>query len=554
MKRRLSWWRFGGWFSLSSREEVGNTWYRRLGWVGRFQIHPMRIFLDATKSVLVLAAAYHIVLLASPLAITPPPPAYLERYPKKPFVVRDNGDAERVWASLLNEKDDLVCDQNSMGQTELPVLNRLAQALQNEPEPIDWSDETAVPLKALLAEAEPLVHLFAEKCAEADPPGRDPEAHPFGGTPTLSPLIKLVRLLPEMHVQNGDADAYVRAFRSLAAISAHRTRDSSLVGWLVGNLMSERLMRSVVSLDEANLLDNCVAGEIEKTLIQWHRDRGSIARPMAAEGEWSENLIKYYRNYKPEASGTTSADRETEKMSRQIRKWVRYGWLFGISPRSVIKANRNLAERMRIEAEIWADPEVDDPNAVNWTLDDSSLPNRKWGFLFRRGWMAITMLPDFINFHRRPIAMDAELGFAHAVAAIGAYRHKHGELPSSLAAAYEAAGLKPGLPTLYLPRQPDYRVFGQDKGVATETYAFRLSFRGQGGRIPKDGGAAWLVVCNPAFGGRDIQRLWTWAVLKPNQRDGVPPEADLPFPSGLLSAKEDQIDQAIQTLRDAGWN
>ena len=212
-----------------------------------------------------------------------------------------------------------------------------------------------------------------------------------------------------------------------------------------------------------------------------------------------------------------------------------------------------MKDRLRIHAEIWNDTAVSNPIELEQQLDDFYDGAMPW-IMFRRGWItAISMAANFAVYYRRPLAVDAEHIFAHAMAAVGVYRRMHGRLPPTLDAAYAAAGIQPGFPTSFWPCQPEYQMLSQASAADPDTYAFRLSFRGDGTRIPMDGGVAWLVVRNPVFEGQDSLSIWTWSVLVADSRYGIPSEEGFPFFEELLSSCETETSKAYKSLGRLGW-
>jgi len=534
----------------------------------------LRVGADLLKVFLILLAVYFASMPFWPLAVPPVPAELKAKYPIPEFQPRGNGEVEKLWYSLYPQPSYWT---NEPPELLAAPLYRLCEALGSGEE-VDWTSPEAAELRGWLAKVEPEIHRMAGLCQVEDPPDTPLTGHPCESMPLYKPLLDCFKVLPGIHALDGNAEGTLKAIRSGSRIAAYHTRSDSLIGWLVGNLLSDISTRSYISLYAQELITPAVARELEQVIKEWQAARGTAVRAVGREQRNVERMIdvmwKKAEMIGPQQWGSGSMDGDSwdsDMFERYAWKLRRLGWLTGNGYQAARQAQRNLAERLQVEAAIWSDASVDNPGGAAGNLVDFDSEGRR---LFRQGWLTTVLAPQFSGFYGKYFATDAAQRIGHALAAIGAYKNIHHSLPLSLEKAYAAAGLQPDLKTPYVDQVPEYRRLDAGAPDETNTYAFTLTIWGDGGRCDKGGGVSWLIVRNPAFG-EDPLRCWNWTVLKSRRAlksneirllgtvDELDPAlipADgealpvLGVPATLLSADSVTIKDAEKALRRFGWS
>lgn len=559
MKFNWRWLRFGGWFSVEPEGEKKKSVLRRA------KLHLLRVGADLLKVFLILLAVYFASMPFWPLAVPPVPAELKAKYPVPEFQPRGNGEAEKIWFSLYPMPLGIV--SNLPPELLAAPLYRLCVELGSGEE-VDWTSPEAAELRGWLAKVEPEIHRMAELCLAEDPPKTPATDYPNSIVMNYRPMIELLRILPGIHAQDGDADAALKALRSAFRIASYYTRGEDLVGWLVGNLLPDLTTRSVVSLYSRNMITPAVAQEFEIICKEWQEHRGKVVRSIVKERINNERWMDVFwkKGCPPKESRPEWVPRNYERDAWLVRRW---GWVIGNDYRSARAASKNVDDRMEIEAVIWSDPSVAHPGEITKGL---------WEYLsklsFRRGILSAAMMPLMRDYYRRYFATDATLRIGHALAAIGAYQNVRGTLPATLEEAYSVAGIEQDLQTPYVDQVPTYQRLDSGDPAETNTYAFTLTIWGDGGRCAKGGGVSWLIVRNPAFG-EDPLRCWNWTVLKSRRalksneirllgtvdeldpalipKDGAAPPI-LGVPATLLGTDSAKIAAAAEALRQFDWS
>lgn len=560
MKFNWRWLRFGGWFSVEPEGEKKKSVLRRA------KLHLLRVGADLLKVFLILLAVYFASMPFWPLAVPPVPAELKAKYPVPEFQPRGNGEAEKIWFSLYPMPLGIV--SNLPPELLQAPLYRLCEALGSGEE-VDWTSPEAAELRGWLTQVEPDIHRMAELCMVEDPLDSPVDGSPVTCTQSFRPLIEVIRILPGIHALDGDGNAALKTIQSFSRIGAYHTRSDVLVGWLVGNLLSEMMTRSVVALYARNLIDPTVAQELELIFKEWQENSGTAVRNIRHE-TLKQNRFRdlVWGKHRPQSS--TEKYWFAEDEAKQLVRQIRYlGWVIGNDYRSAREAGKNLRDRMEIEAVIWSDPAIVQPgNAASGLLDFPHL-------LFRRAFLSAIVTPQMSGFYRKYFMTDAAHRIGHAVAAIGAYMNTHHSLPLSLDEAFAAAGIGTDYQTRFVNQVPEYRRLDASAPDETNTYAFTLTIWGDGGRCDKGGGVSWLIVRNPAFGEESL-RCWNWNVSTAGDRSVesqevrllgdtseldpalIPPDdAQLQFlgvPATLLGADLDKIRESEQALRRFRWS
>ncbi len=572
MKFSWRWLRFGGWFSV---EPVGE---KKKFIMRRAKVHLLRVGADLAKVLLILLTIYFISMPFWPLAVPPVPAELKAKYPIPEFHPRGNGEVERMWHALYPEPAPVFANGklqfNSPPELTNAPLVRLSEASREMRfKPGSGSPQSAE-MRAWLAEIEPQIHAMADLCTKEDPPNRLVDGSPVKFTPMYRLLIDVFKVLPGIHSHDGDVEAALRAIQSLARISAYHTKGDCLIGWLVGNMLSEMAARAVADMYAYDLIDPPVALEIENILKEWQENRGTVVRVIRHE-TLGKNRFQDLVWGKQQPRSVSEKHWFAEDEAKQIVRRLRYGgWVVGNSYRALKTTGRNLSERLEIEAVIWSDPTISDPGDVASDLWEYTWSAPGWPRL-RRGALAAVLTPQISRYYRKYFSTDATHRIGHALAAIGAYKNIHNALPASLDEAFAAAGIGNDFQTAYVDQVPSYQRLDGGEPTETNAYAFTLTIWGDGGRCDKAGGVSWLIVRNPSFGDAPV-RCWNWMVLESRERSGagvqkanrrqatlepgpvlIPEDgakqAVLGVPVTLLSPDASVLEEAKQLLQRSGW-
>lgn len=562
MKKR--WWQFGGWFSV---DPVGD---RKRAWIRRAKIHLRRIAGDGLKTLLILIlisiVLYFISLPFWPLAVPPVPQEWLERYPPVEFEPRGDGAAERALQAMYPWPPDALEPPPELADAPLHQLMEKLESARNEEYFLDW---TSPPLLDLLAKVEEEFLAFAELCAVEDPPDTDYQRMPQPPTKALRPVIRWSGLSSGINVLNDNPDQVLHTMSRGLTMSAYFTRSDRLFEWLVGNMLMEIELRSVVSMYIHGMMDTQLAREVQTTLVGWQRARGNVSRAMQGELQYADATIDYVYGRSIDTSAWNTYAESAFDLHFRERMWKlrRWGWFWGNGYHSVRQAAWNQGERNVLLARIWTDAAVSDPGRVSAGLEYCrQIWFRRGGFIHAFENMDIF----FESYFRRLYQADAQQIIAHAMAALGAYRYEHGHLPESLTDAYIAAGLQVGLQTTYVDQVPLYQHWSGGH-MNPEAYVLTLTIRGDGGRCAREGGVSWLLVHNPAFDEEPAYRFWQWYNMNPAPKTALDPDIlelelvetmagrlspgprVLQVPADIMSKNAEKLALANNALREAGW-
>lgn len=596
MKKGFRWLRFGGWFGWRSREAVAESWRRRFGWFGRFDIHLGRILLDAVKAVAILLVLFRVTLPLRPLAVPPPPADLVARYVPPEQEAMDDGTAWRMLLGLMPPADLKLSGMTNAivvegWQERWGQFREASGGLEGRLATSRW-DRVATPsTDAALDGLLPPILAFADACASESP------GHAFidNDNPFISflsswqPVLTLLRLEAFRQVDRGNPEAAKTAIRRLLDSSGYASRGQMIVDGLVSGLFQRLALRATLRLTEAapgldradaQAMDAVWVDAAAKTLPITVSFRGELLGRAAKEKRaffYRKDIrlkaLKMGLGLEPVTStnGGWLVGYNEQEGRPPRRRFIpgAFGYLVlfsgwsGNDQSGHARVAENRALWTLVEMGAALDPKgppLEDLDIWDKVETDS------WTSYLKRGWIAYVFQPIFKPFASKVHRMKSHQATARTALKLSAFRREVGREAETLAEVEERFGWT-------APKQPltehpiEYLRLALPEDAAPGTSGYALACWADGRAVRKGGGSVALVVRNPAFGELPF-RVFQWSsdgsrfavetnsvVVGNVQRPGYNGERQpvLNVAPGLFSADPVVWEQAEEAMKKAGW-
>jgi len=597
------WLRFGGWFRLRTREDVASSWKRHFGWIGRFEIRLTRIALDIIKGAVVLIVLLRISLPLRPLAVSAPPADLVARYVPPPWEPMGDGTAHRIHMAFEDpeylrripaeyhpESSDAYAAWEAFVSSNPISIESLATSRWDQVS--DAATDQA--LDVLLVYA----NRFADVCS-----GESSRPLPVDDNPLLTffvpwrPLLQVWRMDALRAMDRGAPESVIAALQRQLAVADYALRGPALVDWLVGVLMHRHLSALAMRLAEDSVpLSLGDRQSLEELLVPAGEGRRpSLAGAVRREFDY-HNLPALKYIYRPDMR------RDVLLTALGLQPIARLPWGVHIDMEDVVCKmlygrgspfgklaillgfsgwtgnDREGVLRTADNQSLWAtilagatlDADGPDLERLNRDAQDTLSPS--W-YVLRRGWLALSLQPDFSSFVERDVYVRADLVAARTALMLSAFRQAEGREAESLAEVEARFGWTAPLQPL-TDRPVDYVRLPPPEGAVPGASAYALASWADGRAVPVGGGQVWLVVRNPAFGALPF-RIYSWQSGKRSRtrvsrnvlelyeiealddriraRGDDSPWPALPVPAGLFRADPAGWARAEADMQLLGW-
>jgi len=546
---------------------------------------------DLVKGALFLFFGLYLLFLVStpfrPLAIQPPPPELLARYPQKPFVPRGDGEATRLFRALDPDYLHMVSTNNPINLELRAKWDALPRDKMAELRTNRWQNVAGKKGNEALDAVAPLIDGLIKEASQEDVQRSHVviNERPFAVYyPSWAHCLRYLILSCARRIDSGgERDAEVE-IRKIGELGAFATRSSAFIDGLVGRLLAgEILLKLSVRLVESHTV-GAMEAENRLDLLQRLPERfGSPAQMMDEESTHWEALWRFM----------SSRRLEMLKAALSAQGWqrfcLRYGlegfsqqpeqalqWFLGLNPLSgndlqgVRASSANRLAWMHVLAEAALDPLGPDMEIIR-KAQEAAASTPVWRTMLKRGWyVSSDVTGSYLFASGSEWKCRANLALARAAVMLGAYRTSAGLEAESLETVASRFGWTvPAVPLT--DRKVTYLRYPQETGTNTQASAYLLACWGDGRAVPKDCGTALLVVRNPAFGALPFRQYHWFRIKKENdgldpatagvewvasepsaQRSTLSPRS-LKLPLGLLGSDPAEWAKAEYFLKNSGW-